>query len=80
MVIVNIDGNEVHCYGDIEEDSNFECYFDNELIDCIVTDMPYAMFGDDWDGKPNMTWNRVAQHMQDYAQRHCTTIEQISAC
>lgn len=75
-----LDVRGVDCVGEIEDDSNFECVFGDPKFDGIFVDMPYALFGDNWNGEPSMTWLRVVNHMQAWAKSRGTTVEQITAC
>ena len=62
------DGGTIHCYGVIEEDSNFHVVCDNEDYDGIACDI---------DGSEYNTWKKVCDYLV-VNYRH--DIEQIETC
>ena len=36
--VIKISGTECACYGDLEDDSNFDLVFANEELDCVWVD------------------------------------------
>ena len=62
------DGGEIHCYGHVEEDSNFSLACDNEEYDTIVTDI---------DTTKTNTWFKVCNYLLN---NYRSDIEQIETC
>ncbi len=61
-------GGTTYCYGDIQEDSNFEVVCDDENYDGIAGDI---------DGEKLNTWKKVCGYLyKNYRQ----DVEQVSSC
>lgn len=61
-------GGTTYCYGEIEEDSNFEIVCDNEDYDGCAADI---------DGEKLNTWKKVCDYLyENYRQ----DVEQIETC
>ena len=66
-VYVSSNGQVVECYGKFEDDSNFDCVFDDE-----------AFNGTYCDG--GSSWQAAVNKIAKYAQRNMTVLIQLEAC
>lgn len=62
------DGGTTHCYGKIEEDSNFEITCDNEYKDGIAADVDATVLN---------TWRKVCKYLE---ANYDSKIEELSTC
>ena len=65
-------GGTTHCYGSVEDDSNYDLVCENELMDGIWAEGNPA--------SPEFTftnWREACIHLE---KEYCSTIEQIIAC
>ena len=62
------DGREIHCYGNIKDDSNFEIVHANEYYDAISGEI---------DSSKLNTWKKICDYLH---KNHRKDIEQIVTC
>lgn len=72
VIIKDKPDHEIWCYGDIEEDSNFQVECDDEFYSCLVPGIE-----DPKTGNPPTTWKQVIRLLQD--QYNLGGIEEVSA-
>lgn len=70
IIIKKENGNTIHCYGQIEWDSNFSFVHQNEKLDGIVADI---------DGSKYNTWRKVCNYLKDNYEFY-DHLEQIETC
>lgn len=68
VVVKRSEDHEVWCYGEIEEDSNFACVFEDEIYDGIVADIDTTIY---------KTWEQIVNRICENYNPH---LEEISTC
>ena len=71
VYVVHYKGNDVECYGILEEDSNFSVICENEEYDDVWTE------GNLTTGEPFTSWEEVVEHLQP---QFFEDIVEIGAC